>query len=100
MATIINNDRDASVERVRDTTSDSGGWAVAVIVLIVLLAAGAYAWTRYHRAAPANTGTPGSANINVTLPSSGTSGSGSGSTGGGTSGGTQSGGTGSGAAQY
>jgi hypothetical protein len=93
MATIIDNDSGAERTVRVERTSDAG-WAVAVIVLVVLLIAGAYAWARYHNVAPAASN-PGSANINVTLPG-GTEGNGSGTTGGGSSGGT-SGGTSGGA---
>lgn len=64
MATVINN---PTPERtIIERTSDSGaGWAVAVIILLAVIVGGAYAWSRYHKAAPA---TPGTANINVTLP--------------------------------
>ncbi len=54
MATVINNPGESS---------DSSGWAVAVIILLIVIAGGAYAWFRYHRAAA-----PGDTNINVTLP--------------------------------
>lgn len=46
----------------------SAGWAVAVIVLIVVIAGGVI-WFRYYRA-PASSGTT---NINVTVPTQGTS---------------------------
>lgn len=67
MATVINNppERERVVER-----SDGAGWAVAVIILLVAVAVGVWAYTRYYRAggyeapAPTNSGT----NINVTLP--------------------------------
>lgn len=72
MATIVNNPNgpsDRIVER-----SDSGGWAVAVIILLAVLVVGGFVWMRYYGTpAPApqtNTAdnTPGSANINITLP--------------------------------
>ncbi|KND49991.1 MAG: hypothetical protein AB203_03320 [Parcubacteria bacterium C7867-008] len=47
--------------------NSAAGWVIAVILLIALIGAGAYAWTNYgggKAAAPAG----GSANINVTLP--------------------------------
>ena len=43
--------------------SDSGGWAVAVIVLLAVIAGGFIWYTRY-----ANTQTQGTTNINVSLP--------------------------------
>ena len=69
MATVINNPE--RTERVIET-SDNGGWAVAVIILIVVLVIAGFAWMYYHPATAANT-TPatGSANINVTLPAGG-----------------------------
>ncbi len=67
MATIVNNP--STVERERVIETDSGaGWAVAVIVLLVVLAVGAYIWT--HRTAAPAQQTPG-ANIQVNLPSAG-----------------------------
>jgi hypothetical protein len=70
MATVINNpaDRERIVE-----SSDTGGWAVAVIVLLAVVAIGAFVWMRYGNmpAATQQTETPGSANINVTLPTTG-----------------------------
>ena len=71
MATIVNTpgDRDDS----------SAGWAVAVIILLVVIAGIAFWYTRYHRA-PAQTG----ATVQVNLPTVGGTGGGSG---GGSSGG-------------
>lgn len=78
MATIVNTP---------NTDSGSGaGWAVAVVILLVVLLAAYFGFARWgggHKAAP-------SANINVTLPSGG--GSGGGSSGGGTGGGSAGGG--------
>jgi hypothetical protein len=70
MATIVNTpgDRDDS----------SAGWAVAVIILLVVIAGIAFWYARYHRA-PAQ---GGGANIQVNLPTAG-NGGGSGSGGGG-----------------
>ena len=45
-----------------DTGSNSAGWVVAVIILLAVIAGGAYLWM-HHR------GTSGATNINVTLPS-------------------------------
>ncbi len=68
MATIVNNPAERT-ERVVET-SDNGGWAVAVIVLLAVVLIGAFVWMRYYQAPAATqqTQTPGSANINVTLP--------------------------------
>lgn len=81
MATIVNNPAERT-ERVVETSG--GGWAVAVIVLVAVIAIGAFVWMRYYSAPAAmQTQTPGSAQINLTLPSGGsqsggdTSGSGS-----------------------
>ncbi len=61
MATIVNN---PGPERVVERT-DSSGWVVAIIILLVLIA-GLFWWFRYYRApAPAANE---SANINVTIP--------------------------------
>jgi len=65
MATVVNN---PTVERERVIETDSGaGWAVAVIVLLAVIAVGAYFWTHRAPAAAPNTGN----SINVTLPSAG-----------------------------
>lgn len=85
MATIVNNqppERVVSVDR-----DDSGGWAVAVVILVIVVAIGGFLWYRSHRGAYTAPAQSGSANINVTLPSGNTGGSG----------GTGSGGTGGGA---
>ncbi len=65
MVTVVNN---PGGERVVEK-SDSSGWAVAVIILIALVAVGAFFAWRYYRApaAPA----PSGANINVTIPTGG-----------------------------
>lgn len=72
MATIVNNpppDRTLQVEK-----EGSAGWAVAVVILVAVVVAGAFLWMRYNNA-PAgrayegnNEPGGGSANINVTLP--------------------------------
>jgi hypothetical protein len=68
MVTVIEPSNERVERTTIERTSDSGGWAVAVIVLLVALAVGAYAWVHYRRAAtPASGGT----NINVTLPTPG-----------------------------
>ncbi len=66
MATIINNpngpERVVEIDR-----NDSSGWAVAVVILIVVMVGGVYAWYHYRSVA---VGTAfGSTNVNVTLPS-------------------------------
>ncbi|MSR70899.1 hypothetical protein EXS62_02570 [Candidatus Kaiserbacteria bacterium] len=66
MATIINNppERVVAVDG-----ADSSGWAIAVIILLVVVAGGAYAWMRYH---PGTAAAPsGGTNINVTVPTPG-----------------------------
>ncbi len=96
MSTIVNS---PASERERVVESDSGGWAVAVIVLLAIVAIGGFFLMRYYGApaatTPVNTesNTPGSANINVTLPANTDNGGNTGGTGGGTGG---TGGTGGG----
>ncbi len=69
MATIIENN-DTNPNRPVLVSQDSGaGWAVAVLILVVVLVAGAFWYMRYYRA-PANSGTPGTT-VQVNLPSSG-----------------------------
>ncbi len=67
MSTVINN---PTSERVIERESSSGApWAVAVIILLVLVAVGGFLWFRTFgapAAAPADGG--GSTNINVELP--------------------------------
>ena len=66
MATIINNTRpnDRVVEV--DRSDNSAGWAVAVVILLLVIAGGVWAYARYYRgAAPAPSG---DTNVNVTLP--------------------------------
>ncbi|MHB8660864.1 MAG: hypothetical protein ACYC75_02940 [Minisyncoccota bacterium] len=64
MATIINN---PSPERVIEKKStDYSGWVVAVIILLVIIALGAYLWFQYY---PTSTTTNyGGTNINLTVP--------------------------------
>lgn len=71
MATIVNTPGDRS--------DGSAGWAVAVIILLVVIAGIAF-WYMRGRAAPAQS--PG-ATIQVNLPTGGDSGGGSGGGGGG-----------------
>ncbi|KND50282.1 MAG: hypothetical protein AB202_03615 [Parcubacteria bacterium C7867-007] len=47
--------------------NSAAGWVIAVILLIALIGAGAYAWMNYGGGTPAAPA-GGSANINVTLP--------------------------------
>jgi hypothetical protein len=70
MATIIDTDNPNPNRAVLVESGDSSaGWAVAVVVLIVVVLAGAFWYMRYYR--PASTyNTPGST-IQVNLPSSG-----------------------------
>ena len=82
MAIVVNNPAERT-ERVVET-SDHGGWAVAVIVLLAVVVIGAFVWMRYYGAPAAQqTQTPGSAQINLTLPANSGSDN-SGSTGGAT----------------
>lgn len=64
MPTIINNPQPNERTVVE---SDSGGWFVAVIVLILVIAAGLYFWFSYNRA-PAQPANPSNSTINVTVP--------------------------------
>jgi hypothetical protein len=61
MATIVNNPTPSD----RTAYTDSGGWAIAIIILLLVIAAGAYLLT--HLSAPAsvspNSVTPGSATV-------------------------------------
>ncbi len=61
MATIINNPRPNETAVVE---SDSGGWAVAVIILLAVIAVGGYLWVHYHSAPATAPGTT----VNLTLP--------------------------------
>jgi len=64
MVTVVNS---PGGERVVDR-SDTGGWAVAVIVLVALVAIGGFFAWRYY-GAPAAAPAPNEAtNINVTIP--------------------------------
>ncbi|HYF12756.1 MAG TPA: hypothetical protein VD928_00425 [Candidatus Paceibacterota bacterium] len=70
MATVVNNPS-GTVERSIDRGEDtSAGWAVAVIVLLVVLAVGGFLFARYFNAAPAATPNGGT-NIDVTVPGTG-----------------------------
>jgi hypothetical protein len=70
MATIIENN-DTNPNRPVLISQDSGaGWAVAILIIVVVLVAGAFWYMRYYRAPATNTGTPG-ATVQVNLPSSG-----------------------------
>jgi hypothetical protein len=60
MATIINNPG--------ETSEGSGGWAVAVIILLVVIAIGGFAWMRYHGG---GTPAPAGATVQVNLPTGG-----------------------------
>jgi len=62
MATIVNN------PPAQISDNSGSGWAVAIIVLLIVVVGAILLWAGYHRAAPA---IPGTANINVTLPSGG-----------------------------
>jgi hypothetical protein len=80
MATIIENNA-TNPDRPVLVNQDSGaGWAVAILVLVVILVAGAFWYMRYYRAPAAVSGST----IQVNVPSSGyaPTNTGSGSTGG------------------
>ncbi len=68
MTTLINNSTPGRTETpiIVERSDDSAGWAVAVIVLLMVLAAGAYLWSRYHSVATVQSA---GTNINVSLPS-------------------------------
>ncbi len=69
MATILERERPSGV--LIERQDESTGWAVAAVIIIALLAVGAFVWARYYATpTPAQTNTPGT-NINVTLPQSG-----------------------------
>lgn len=59
MTTVINTPGNT------DGGEGGSGWAVAVIILIVVIGVGAYFWLHYRGATPAASG---GTNINVTLP--------------------------------
>ncbi|MDP2665056.1 MAG: hypothetical protein Q8P23_00165 [bacterium] len=59
MTTVINTPSNT------DSGDGGAGWAVAVIILLVVIGIGAYFWLNYRGAAPA---TSGGTNINVMLP--------------------------------
>lgn len=75
MATIINNPSNTP-ERTVEREGGSGGWAVAIIILIAVVAGLIWWFTGYRAPAPVQQ-TPG-ANINVTLPSANDGGQGDG----------------------
>jgi hypothetical protein len=73
MATIVNNpsgtERVVERERLVDNGSDGAGWAVAIIILVAVIAVGAYLWTQYQGSpAPADNG---GTNIEVNIPTPG-----------------------------
>ncbi len=65
MVTVVNTPGggDRIIER-----TDTGGWAVAVIILIAIVAIGGFFAWRYYRAPAAAPASNGGANINVTIP--------------------------------
>jgi hypothetical protein len=73
MATIVNNPA-TERERIVDS-SDNGGWAVAVIVLLAVLVVGGFLWMRYYNAPAATQNTNPGVNLDVTLPANDNSGS-------------------------
>jgi len=68
MATIIENNDTNPNRPVLVSQDSSAGWAVAILILVVLVIAGAFWYMRYYR--PATSATPG-ATVQVNLPSSG-----------------------------
>ncbi len=70
MATIIDTDTPSTNRAVLvDSSDNSAGWAVAVLILVAVIVAGAFWYMRYYRA-PAAANNTGST-IQVNLPSSG-----------------------------
>jgi heme/copper-type cytochrome/quinol oxidase subunit 2 len=59
MTTVINTPSNT------DSGESGAGWAVAVLILLVVMGAGVYFWLHYRGTAPAASG---GTNINVTLP--------------------------------
>jgi hypothetical protein len=108
MATVVNNPPSGSLsDRTyieRATDGDTAGWAIAIILLLVVVALGLFFWVRSNNGAiaPATTGGAPTTNINVTSPSANnpgapsavTDGTGMGGTGSGSSGNTSGSGTG------
>lgn len=68
MATVI--ERERPVDRGVIVERDDSGWAVALIVVVAMLAIGAFVWARYYSAPAPVQQAPG-ANIEVTLPQTG-----------------------------
>lgn len=75
MATVIDNPNEVRTERIVERDS-SAGWAIAVLILLVVIAAGIFYWARYRTPAPAQPA-PQGASVQVNLPTSGTSDTGS-----------------------
>jgi hypothetical protein len=70
MTTIVNSPNPAPAERTV-VKEDASGWAIAVIILIAVIAIGAYLWLNRQPAQPVQTAQPesqDSTNINVTIP--------------------------------
>jgi hypothetical protein len=71
MATIIDTDTPATNRSVHVDSSDgSAGWAVAVLILVAVLVAGAFWYMRYYRAPAPQPAAPGTT-VQVNLPTSG-----------------------------
>jgi len=60
MTTVINTPGNNT-----DNGNNSAGWAVAVIILLVIIGIGGYLWIHHYRTPVA---TSGPTNINVTIP--------------------------------
>lgn len=64
MSTIINTPSPERIVEV-DRTDGTAGWAIAVLILLVVIGGGLYTWMHYYRGTAAPSG---GTNINVTLP--------------------------------
>ena len=62
MSTIINTPGNTN------TTDEGAGWAVAIVILLVVIGVGAFLWINYGTTPATNTGPEGQTNINVTIP--------------------------------
>jgi len=71
MATVIQNQpTDPNRTLVVDSSDNTAGWAVAVLVLLVVIVAGALWYTHYRGAYAAPAAAPGTT-VQVNLPASG-----------------------------
>ncbi len=65
MATVIERDRPAGGVLIERNDS-AAGWAVAAVIIIAILAVGAFVWARYY-STPGYT-TPANNSVNVSVP--------------------------------